>query len=448
VACSGGADSSALLIALHRVAPEFGLTLAAAHLHHGLRGRDADRDLSFVRELCRRLDVPLHAARMDGRARMRAHGWSGQDGLRRLRRAFLMRAARRCEAAAIATAHTADDQLETLLLRLARGTGFAGLGAMSARRGIWIRPLLDAARAEIEADLRAARESWRNDGSNADLRYARNRVRHEVVPALLRVHHDPLDLAARGALAKRVSATLRETRAAHRWLEQQAAAALDEALSGKPMEGIAIDCARLATFPAPVRRLALRRAWRLMETGQGLTGPVLDRLESLVPRRGAGRLNLPARWTADRTGSSLRIVPERFGIEGPTPQAEARAWVRVPGRNQLGDIGLRSSWVAGSSARRGLGAGGDGEFFAASHLKGRLELRSGRTDEWFVPFGRQRPQPLGDFLKRLGLPRVSHTRRLVLADRQGILWVVGVRRSARAPITPGTRKALWIRART
>ena len=106
---------------------DLGLRLHAAHLHHGLRGAEADADLEFVRALCERLGVPLTAARWDTRARLRRRGLSGQAGLRTLRREFLLAAARRAGAHAIVTAHTADDQLETLLMRLARGAGLSGL---------------------------------------------------------------------------------------------------------------------------------------------------------------------------------------------------------------------------------------------------------------------------------------------------------------------------------
>ena len=134
IAVSGGADSTALLLGLHRLAPALGLELHAAHLHHGLRGAAADRDLAFVTALCRRLGVRLTAQRMNARAAMRRRGLSGHDGLRVLRREFLREAARAAGAAWIAPAHTADDQLETVLMRLLRGTGRRGLGGMRPRR--------------------------------------------------------------------------------------------------------------------------------------------------------------------------------------------------------------------------------------------------------------------------------------------------------------------------
>jgi tRNA(Ile)-lysidine synthase len=185
VAVSGGADSTALLLGLHHLAHALGLELHAAHLHHGLRGADADRDLAFVRALCRRLRIPLAWRRIDARAGMARRRLSGQDGLRRLRREFLRAEAARAGAAAIATAHQADDQLETLLMRLARGTGASGLGGIPPRRGLWIRPLLQATRADVEHDLRVAGQPWREDRSNRDPAYLRNRLRHRAIPALV-----------------------------------------------------------------------------------------------------------------------------------------------------------------------------------------------------------------------------------------------------------------------
>ncbi|MBI5169374.1 MAG: tRNA lysidine(34) synthetase TilS, partial [Candidatus Eisenbacteria bacterium] len=174
MAVSGGADSTALLVALASLAGELELTLAAAHLHHGLRGADADADLELARSHARLLGVPLVSARVDARAAMKREGLSGEAGLRTLRRRFLLAAADRAGCAWIATAHTADDQLETLLMRLARGSGLAGLGGMRARRGPWLKPLLAATRADVERDLVRAGLGWREDASNASREHLRN----------------------------------------------------------------------------------------------------------------------------------------------------------------------------------------------------------------------------------------------------------------------------------
>ena len=180
-AVSGGADSMALLLLLRQLQPRFGYTLSACHVNHGLRGQSADRDEAFVRAECARLGVPLrvfHAAEL---ALPPAH--AGEDWARRLRyTAFVQLQGQGIDA--IATAHTANDQAETLLLRLARGTGLHGAGGIRPRRGCYLRPLLCLSRAETEAVCRAAGQPWVTDETNDTNAYARNRLRHSALPAL------------------------------------------------------------------------------------------------------------------------------------------------------------------------------------------------------------------------------------------------------------------------
>ena len=180
-AVSGGADSMALLLLLRQLQPRFGYTLSACHVNHGLRGQSADRDEAFVRAECARLGVPLrvfHAAEL---ASPPAH--AGEDWARRLRyTAFAQLQGQGIDA--IATAHTANDQAETLLLRLARGTGLHGAGGIRPRRGCYLRPLLCLSRAETEAVCRTAGQLWVTDETNDTDAYARNRLRHSALPAL------------------------------------------------------------------------------------------------------------------------------------------------------------------------------------------------------------------------------------------------------------------------
>jgi tRNA(Ile)-lysidine synthetase-like protein len=329
VAVSGGADSTALLVALASVAPEFGLTLHAAHLHHGLRGRDADSDLRQVRELCERLQhVPLTAARWDCAARMRRRALSGEAGLRTLRREFLLGAFRASGAGAIATAHTADDQLETLLLRLARGTGLTGAAGMRARLGVWIKPLLYATRADIERDLAQHGIAWREDASNASPAYARNRIRHAVVPALVEAlgasaaGPDASPAERRAGLARRASALASELAAAERTLARAATRALDRLLVGSP-EGPALGVEALAKLAPPLRTLVLRRAWRLLgpagEAAPGLTSRHLVPLLRVVTDRvSRAEFPLPEGWRGVVVRGRLRFlrpegVPARRG---------------------------------------------------------------------------------------------------------------------------------------
>lgn len=332
VALSGGADSTALLVALASIAPERELELHAAHLNHRLRGADSDADAAFVAALCKRLRVPLVTARWGTRARMRHRGISGENGLRTLRREFLDGAATRVDAGCIATAHTADDQLETLLLRLMRGTGLRGLGGMRPRAGHWIKPLLELTRAELEADLRGARQPWREDASNADPAFARNRVRHGVVPALLAAMDTPGSRAARtkpaarraalapdanasvasarSALARRVAALATELREAEtalrRWTRGLARTA-----TGNTRE-VRIPLARLRRFPVAARRELFRAVWRqVAPADDGLTAAHLVQIDRLQAGAG-GPVRLPSGFAAWRDGAALLIAPGRI----------------------------------------------------------------------------------------------------------------------------------------
>jgi tRNA(Ile)-lysidine synthase len=181
-AVSGGADSMALLRILLALAPELALRVTACHVNHGLRGETADRDEAFVREECRRLGVPLvvFSAKADGRTIPEN---AGEDWARRLRYGYLDGFAAEGNVL-VATAHTLSDQAETLLFRLARGTGAHGAAGIRPKRGMYIRPLLCLTRQDTESYCRAAGQRFVTDETNLDDAYARNRIRHAAVPAL------------------------------------------------------------------------------------------------------------------------------------------------------------------------------------------------------------------------------------------------------------------------
>ncbi len=317
VAVSGGADSLALLLALRNLGREFDLSLHAAHLHHGLRGAAADADLAFVRERCARLGVPLAWARWNTRARMR----------RRALREFLAGAARRARAVAIATAHTADDQLETVLMRLLRGTGLAGLAGMRPRRGAWIKPLLEATRAEVEADLRAGREPWREDASNRSPAYLRNRVRHEAIPALLAALAPGRGAPAPGAhaaLARRVARAAAEVGDAARQIERRARRVLP-GLCRIQAGVFELDSRRTASYALAVRRALLRRLWATAAPeAPGLTHRHLEALARLIEGgRPGARVGLPGGRHAVRgPGGTVRLLAG--AAAGTTARSGAR----------------------------------------------------------------------------------------------------------------------------
>ena len=185
VALSGGADSVALTALLSEIAAERGCALAGViHVNHTLRGEESEADERFCRDLAHRYRIPIDVTRVDVRSRARESHTSLEAAARELRYEAFQAAAGRLGATLVATAHTADDQAETLLLRLLRGAGLRGLSGIRPRRGIVVRPLLDVSRADLRRYLSKRQMPFREDSSNADVSIARNRIRHELLPVI------------------------------------------------------------------------------------------------------------------------------------------------------------------------------------------------------------------------------------------------------------------------
>ncbi|MBX5477253.1 MAG: tRNA lysidine(34) synthetase TilS, partial [Clostridia bacterium] len=279
VAVSGGRDSVVLLHALLRAAPAMGWTVRAAHYDHGLRPDSAD-DARWVRDLARRWGVPVTIGRRAG-----AGAAAGEDEARRRRYRFLLRVARRHGADRVVLAHHQGDQAETVLLRLARGTGTRGAAGMPRRRGRIVRPLLDVPPGAILHYAQRHRLPHREDPTNRDVAFARNRVRHRVIPELAAINPRAVEHLA--AWARRLAADHRALEAAaRRWLAERA--------EGTPGGAVRLPAAGLAELSWPLfvrvmarayaraRSLAARRRRRLLRPQSGLDEAWLRRLRSLA----------------------------------------------------------------------------------------------------------------------------------------------------------------------
>ncbi len=305
---SGGADSTALLHVLHALAPRLGFRLEAAHLDHGLRPESGD-DAVFCRGLCRGLGIPLHVGRADVRARADRDGGGIEEAARLERRAFLEKVRAQADADWIVLAHTRDDQAETVLLRLLRGSGSAGLGAMRVRASRLLRPMLGASRQDVLDHCAAQGLAWREDPSNADPAFVRNRVRHELIP-YLEARFNP---ALRESLARTASVLAEEA---------DALASLAGAIAVRDDDGTAVlDRRALAEAPRAVARVAVRSAIR---RAGGLRGVALDHVDAvldLAARAGASgrRIPLPGGREAAIHFGEIRVgaTVERVALDAP-----------------------------------------------------------------------------------------------------------------------------------
>jgi tRNA(Ile)-lysidine synthase len=299
VAVSGGSDSMALLGLLQGSAGDFGFRLKALHVNHGLRGRESELDEALVRQTCSRLKVPLKVVRTRGRGRSEAD-W------RALRRTAYARICRAWGASVLFLGQHQDDQAETVLFNLARGSGLAGasgllpLSALEDSSGLKLaRPLLAWRKADLVGFLEAIGQSWREDKSNQDTAHARNLLRRRVLPLLERVHPGAGRNLARFAEKARLRSGQARVRAARD---------LEAALLGRSAYRLAV----LRALKGPELAEALRLSALRAGLAKGLDGGATERLVGLI-RRGSGRCELLKGWQALLKDGELRFVDKHRG---------------------------------------------------------------------------------------------------------------------------------------
>jgi tRNA(Ile)-lysidine synthase len=308
VACSGGVDSTVLFHGLQRLAGRLRLELVLGHVHHGLRGADAEADLEAVCALGAKYGAPVEIDRVDPTA-LRAGGPSRerptlQEAARALRYRALRSQAERAGAARIATAHTRDDQAETVLLRLLRGAGPDALGGIPERSpdGWIVRPLLGVGRQEIVAYAREAGLSWREDGSNASRAYARNRLRHDWLPGL-GAAFNPRLLRAVADLAE---AARRDTE----WIEPRVEAETERWATEERDGALWISPEPWASLPEGLARRVVRRLLQRSGAGRDVTRTHLLRtLRFLRGARTGSCLELPGGLRLSRETTGFRLGP-------------------------------------------------------------------------------------------------------------------------------------------
>lgn len=284
-ALSGGADSVSLLLCLH----ELGYDVCACHLNHGLRGAQADADEAFCRALCAKHGIPFYAEHCDAHAAAVEQKQSVETAARTLRYAFFARCAQRFGAQRIATAHTADDNLETMLFHLIRGTGSAGLAGIPPVRGAIIRPLIAVERQQVERYLLRRGQDWCTDATNLDDNCTRNRIRHHVIPALREIE----PAAVRHAV--QTAALLRRDNDCLDALAQ--------------VGGTAISAARLRDMPEALASRAVRDMLTRAGTPMGEVGQRHIAAVLALTRKKTGSVNLPGWRRALRRGDEIRIEP-------------------------------------------------------------------------------------------------------------------------------------------
>jgi tRNA(Ile)-lysidine synthase len=297
VGLSGGSDSVALAFLLLELSKHGGFVLAGlAHFNHQLRPT-AGRDEAFCRDLAVRVGLTIVVGSADVKTYAETHRLSIEDAARRLRYEFLEGTAVETGATRIAVGHTEDDQAETFLLKLMRGAGMTGLGAVYPRRGMVIRPLLDVTHEELRAYLEARGEAWVEDETNADLENPRNRVRRVVLPEL--------DRAAGGSTRAALARAARLIREDTAWLDAQAAERF-EALATQVADGLEIDGPLFGAEPSPIQRRVVLTALRQVAGGREVGLDHVDAVMTILAGK-TGGVDLPGSRVELRRGKLVLL---------------------------------------------------------------------------------------------------------------------------------------------
>ncbi len=461
VAVSGGPDSLALMHILREMRREFGWELHVAHLHHGIRGADADADADFVREHAESWGLPFHLAHEDVPALAKASGTSLEEAARQARYRFLARVARSVGADRIALGHHLDDQVETVLMHFIRGSGLAGLRGMlplapmeemrldaipgepPETAGLWLaRPLLAVPHEDLVAYCRDHGLEPRFDRSNLDTTYFRNRLRHELIPTL-----ETYNPRIREILARSTTIFADDYDFLHSvMLETWPRVVVDES-----PEEIVLGLDAWRSLHPAMQRAVLREAiHRLRRSLRNINWAHVEN---------ARRVALGGETGAEATlPDGLRLLVEygriRIGGAGEAPegvpQLDAVLPIAVPGvtvfpggrwsveaeavgRDDLPDRWPEDPWQA---------------WLDADEVQMPLAFRPRRPGDRFRPLGMRGSAKVGEFMINVKLPARWRDRWPLLVDASGrVLWVPGYRPSDEAKVTPKTARILHLRMR-
>ena len=442
VAVSGGPDSTALLHALATVRSRTGLSLHVAHIDHGIRA-ESGRDAELVEAMAESLGVPCTVEKVAVRRGTRS-GRASEGAAREARYAALTGIAREVGASAVALGHTADDQAETVLLHLVRGSGLAGLGGMAplslrdADGGpavVLVRPLLRARRSETWAYCERHGLTPLVDETNLDTSVPRNLVRLEVVPALARINPRVVDALNRMASSARRDVASMEGRALEAW----------PALVHAVPRGLQLDRTRLLTHDAALQRHLLRAVYAQVGGGvQGLHEVHIERLVRLAAGPSGRSASLPGGVLVETTYGQLTLVGGSR-TECALPPLEGEHELPVPGDVVVGPWRVRSTIEHGPvSPNAGrYCAVLDASVVDAGVVGAGLSVRPRRRGDRFQPLGLGgHSKSLQDFFVDAHVPRSARTRTPLVVAPGGVAWVVGWRVAEWARVTPETERVL------
>lgn len=425
VAVSGGPDSVALLSALVDCAPRRRLTLTVLHVNHALRS-ESDQEQQFVESLCHQLHLPCFVERLSPRRQLRGiEAWARQGRYR-----FFQQKREQLSLDAVAVAHTRDDQAETVLFRLLRGAGRRGLAGIPPQREDWlIRPLLGCSRQEVMAYLSAKHLSYVSDASNTDLRYARNKIRHVLLPLLEREFSPQI----RRHLVH-LAESLREEEA---WLDSQARTAYERVRSGSHLV-----LARLQQEPVALHARLFRVWFTQVGQTEELSFGHFRQLAALSRGQSGRMVEVPGGWVVKREGAILSLQASAIAAN-PTSYRYAilpGELLFIPETGWELSMSLPFSWQG--SVREASQSDPWQALFDADDLATPLTVRNGKPGDRIHPLGMRGHKKLHDIFIDKKIARSERDRWPLLESHTEITWIPGLVRGACAKISSATQRVV------
>ncbi|HUQ49495.1 MAG TPA: tRNA lysidine(34) synthetase TilS [Terriglobales bacterium] len=431
VAVSGGADSVALLRALVDLRDGLGIVISVVHFHHGIRGAAADEDLKFVSQLAQVLGLAFHEKHADVPAYAATSGKSLETAGRELRYQFFDDVLKTGEVDRVATAHTLDDQAETVLMRLLRGAGTRGLAGIYPVKdhGRYIRPLLTLRRKDVIDYLESLQQPWREDETNRDTQHARNKIRHDLLPLLQRDFNPAVVevLARTAAIAQDEEAF---------WSAEVARNLRLVVLPGKPTRGggrrqdvntqsVGFDMAALQKLPLALQRPLLREAAR--DLNLELDAEHVERMLALMTEKG-NSLELPDGWRAVRSLRELSLE------HSPSPAKGAgldyAVSLPIPGEVAVHEISLlvqaRLEPIATVSQGYNLAQASGALIFKEDSLPAFV-VRNWQEGDRIWPAHSRQEKKVKEVLQQLKVPKPERGQWPVIAAGETLVWVRGAR---------------------
>ncbi|HSB76518.1 MAG TPA: tRNA lysidine(34) synthetase TilS [Terriglobales bacterium] len=441
VAVSGGADSVALFRVLLQLREELGIVLSVVHVNHQIRGADADADQKFVADLAGRHGLPLHALSVDTPAYVAERRLSLEAAARELRYQCFRRLLSQ-NLDKVATAHSLDDQAETVVLRLARGTGTSGLAGIYPRwpllngpspdRAI-VRPLLFVRRSELQSWLHDLAQPWREDASNLDPRYARNRVRHRVLP-LLETELNP-----------RVCDVLAETaeiaRAEECYWDGEVARVLGQVWTGPTQPGPGLHLAPLLQFPLALRRRLVRAAADSL--GLSLGFQHVEEVLALAQSSPGGEKQaaLPEGWRALRTREMLEF-------QAPTPNNSSEVHDFSYTLTVPGEVAVAETATLFRAILRPLSSQPAGQAYDPDCFSQPLHIRNWRPGDRFWPQHTRAPRKIKELLQAHKVPASQRRAWPVItcsiSGQDQVIWLRGFPPPQQLLARPGQQSGLLL----